>query len=435
MKFNKGMDSLYVAIVFIFITLILEGFVASTLFVNSNVVRRISKETEVIEAVNSMEFLKKSLRASVEYSVYKSSYDVLSHGGYLTIPSEIDSKGCIPYISVYSDKSDLISEDELIGNVENTTMEIFDCYAQQYSSEYSQFGINIYTPNYSGCGKLEFSEIGDDYVTVVMDSRKCDTDFIVSNGFVTISEPVTSFEEIINVNFLDILRKSSSVFDDRFVLSSINSATSSFGCDSMSVREDECSYIGDSEDDIGRSLLESKCGNWESRLRSSIESKLNKIDIDGLDMSFHVDRIETDYSVECDVCEEVVKEVEECTEERIEFDSCPGVCVDSPHICSSQYPGRSCTASSYECGTCCCTEPDSLTEEVCVTKEIVEYETTCRYSYSADVDVIISITDKNSVKYPIGDSWRKMELKFRILDGNLGDMDISTDECGEFSYC
>jgi hypothetical protein len=444
---EKGVDPITtLAAVLITSGLILGAFYITNLIVETNVVRRIARETAALQVIDAMDFLKRSMQEAVKHAAYKASYDVLDRGGYYSIPDDVSSLDCRPYWRKYSETIEYDNE-IFEQSLEAALADVFECYGKVYSIEYSKEGISTSTPYYSVCGSVDVTD--DDRKFSINIKNDCDAGLEVSGNFISVKESNANFEGEATLNAFELIEKAKTKFvENRPVLGAVQSAISDMDCKSLTAEELECSYTGMEYDQAGEILMNAKCSNWKTKMKNLIDEELAKTEISGAEASFSFsnENLNADYTVTgCTLCEAFEEESDECVEESEESeptygcdqdsDCCEGlegirvVCMNN--VCDLATPG-----AGYLC-------PEEPEEQECTKKIITKYSTSCSYEYDADVNVVVTVTaeeDSEDAYYPIynsnsGDAeWQRLALRFRVLDGTLEALDVE-NVCSEINYC
>ena len=158
---------------------VLVAIAVNTLIVDSKALNSSGKEIEVIETIDSMEFLKLSLRNSVGKSVNKATYDTLSKGGYYVFQEPLNVRNCEPYWRVY-EKNFIPSDNDVEKNLKDAILDIFNCYGQQYSNSYSNLGMLIDLPEYNDCGSVDILSDDESYSFLIRND--CNSGLKLSKG-------------------------------------------------------------------------------------------------------------------------------------------------------------------------------------------------------------------------------------------------------------
>jgi len=412
---------------------VLEGIFISTYIADTDVIRRSGKELDVIETIDSMEFLKTSMGKASEYSIHRASYDTLSIGGYNLIQEYTESSECEVYWRKYENNY-IPSDDTIEHNFKQSILDIFECYVNGYSESYSKLGMSIEHPEYSDCGDVVI-DYGEFYDLTIVDD--CNTGLRISNGDnIIVFEENADFENQLELEYFELFSVGKTMFgDNRPLYTAVQNAVSGLNCKSLSYTGDQCVDAGD--------LLEMKCGNWEESIKDSIESELGEMISGDAQISVSFNSWDLNYDSNGCSCEDI-KDDSGCG--GLSLDSiCPGECLLGGASECAAYCGY---GNAYSCTseggcTCCCTcpsandePPEEDSEDSCV-KTVKKTE--CSFSFEADVDVTIIVTGDKS--YPIYDSitgkteQTKMSLKFRIIDGNSGNLNPEETACDFSGYC
>lgn len=448
LKFGeKGVEPITaLAAVLITSGLILGAFYITNLIVESNVVRRIARETAALQVIDAMDFLKRSMQEAVKHAAYKASYDVLDRGGYYSIPDDVSSLDCRPYWRKYSETIEYDNE-IFEQSLEAALVDVFECYGKVYSTEYSKEGISISTPYYSVCGSVDVTD--DDSKFSINIKNDCDAGLEVSGNFISVKESNANFGGEATLNAFELIEKAKTKFvDNRPVLDAVQSATSGMDCKRLTAEELECSYTGMEDDQAGDTLMSSKCSNWKTKMKNLIDEELAKTEISDAEASFSFsnENLNAEYTVtECTLCETFEEETDECVEEPEEGEPASGCDQDSD--CCEGFEGirvicmnSVCDLAAPGAGYICPEEPE---EPECTKKTITKYRTSCSYEYEADVNVVVTVKaeeDADDAYYPIynsdsgGTEWQRLALRFRVLDGNLETLDVE-NVCSEINYC
>jgi hypothetical protein len=433
---KKGMAPVALAIIAAVSLIGLETIFVVNYFVNSDVVHRTAKETEAIEVIDSMEFLKRSMQHAVVDSLYTSSFDVMERGGYDTFSEGVNVVGCSPYWRVH----DTVSEPDIEAGIKSSFLKVFNCYGKKYAQAYSIKGIMISTPDYSSCGSVDLVA-GEDAIKLYIKDG-CKSGFETSREFISVREKNANFIGEVKSSAFNLFWKAIAKFVyERPVLDAVDAATSDMECTHVTATEQSCSYENMKDDikQVGSNLLNSQCSDWRSSLKNSIDSELSKIMIENadVDISFSDGDMSADYRVvECSSgCEHFEVETDECVEQTTECsvnsDCCGGGSVGTEVVCNNNICGTAASGTGHLCTSC-------------IKKTVSKYKTSCSYEYSADVDVGVSVKAEENAKdtyYPIYSpssgktEWRQPVLKFRIIDGDSGQLKPETSECEQLSYC
>lgn len=451
---RKGVvTAILVAVVII--ALVIEAFYTANIVISSNVIRQDARETAAISAINGMDFLKRVMQEAVTYATERATHDVLSAGGYDSIPSSVDSYDGMPYWREYTQTY----APDFKSSLEAAMAKDFENYGTTYGSAYKKLEaeVTLYVPSYSECGAATVMDNGETVGVTI--TNNCDDGLEASNDLITVKEANANFTDDVDANVFDLVANAKSTFlDSDPVAAAIKNGADASECKVVSISEDSCSYGGYSDSDIGSTVLEAGCAGWKDKLVDAIKSKLSTISVSGADVSFdaQTDDVSADYTVEsCDACSQMVSTTyacvtgntvsscDECTSgtcsqstkysERT-FYRCDGSIVDSCSRCDSgdcQEGTETVEETVYRCGTSRsvsdCGQCDD--ESSCESSTVVSgYKTACTYSYKADADIGVTVTPSDEKYYPIYDSssesvvWSRMSLEFRILDGMIGSL-------------
>ncbi len=488
---KKGMELISMGVVFLIGSLTLEGLFITAMIVNTHVVRRAIRESDAIEVIDAMEFFKEFIGGSVDYASQRAVFDVMKRGGQYSMPEDVKSSNCQPYWKIYDESinTNYLSDSVVEKNIENMIMDVFECYDNEYSKGYSESEIVFTLPSYSECGNVDIVNTGGKKFDVIILSN-CENGLEVSRDFISVKEKNANFEGEIKINIFELIDKSKAEFiDKRPIYDAVIEALSDADCRSLSdIEKDSCSYTG-GNDNVGSDLLMLECSNWENRLRNTINSKLNDIEIDGTELSFSISRMGADYEVTG--CSQVCNKLEpektgkyECQEsrenvetengnsqsnvginlsptDRVLFQGCQPTnscdtkeCKDGDVWCKNdcdewEYKSDECGSKQCYQGSCC--EPETCSSlghscgtwddgcggtincgtcgegEECSEKVIERFKTICSYSYSADVDVLVKVKSDSNLKYPIYDSTSKiLEEKKPSLEFRIIDGNIGS---------
>jgi len=396
---------------------VITGFFAANLFVYDTVYTRAAREKDVVDSINAMEILKRSMHDAVKHTLYTTSKNVLGKGGYSTIPEGTASYECKPYWRQYSDSIEIsIAEFEL--NMEQEFSKVFELFGSEYSDAYKDAESSMKIPDYSECGETDITNNGDT-VDAIITGDSCAEGFEIKNGITTVKESNVNFadEDIDSDVFGFFETVSDSFAGNRQILTAVENGVATTECRSIVVEEDECSYtvqkIGDDDTEVGNALIESQCSDWNSRLRHSITNELDKISAGGFDTTFSIEHTNAEYTVgDCTRCEYITSETDNCDDEAEPTEGTlpEGLPITPLVVLEGE-------------------------EEECVEETIVKYRTTCPYSYNADVDVLVSVqSDSEYPLYnPISDKTEMMKiaLEFRILDGNKETLSAKSSVCSD----
>jgi len=435
--------------------LVLEAILINTFVADVRFMQRASREIGVIATVDTMEFLKKAMQHSVSNAADRASFDVGNRGGYYSMTDDADFYNCKPYWKIYSESFEP-TDDRIRQSVENSILKVFECYGKAYGISYSPTGVSMLTPDYSSCGDIEMTDNGENSFDISI-TNNCGSGLEVSHKQTIVEEMNANFEQDdVKMYVFELADEAKDKFlDSRLVLDAVNDGAASSACRSIVSSESGC--MTGSDNDVGRSLIESQCSNWKTKLKDSISAKLSEnIEIEGKYLGFSIDRIEATYDVtgcSCDSYEVEVECAEEEPETEPELPDCPtdrqeceGVvgykCMCGTDICQSNdyccAGGNTCEdlqGCNFACrGVTTTTEPE---EKVCTE---TRRTTQCDYSYDADVDVVVSV--RNDETYAVyreeGGAYQMANptFKFRIIDGNLGTLGVPEEStCSKIEYC
>ncbi len=444
---EKGVEPITaLAAVLITSGLILGAFYITNLIVETNVVRRIARETAALQVIDAMDFLKRSMQEAIKHAAYKASYDILDRGGYYSIPDDVSSLDCRPYWRKYSETIEYDNE-MFEQNFEAALTDVFECYGKVYSTAYSKEGISIDTPLYSICGSVDAIVEGNKFSISI--KNDCEAGLEVSGNFISVKESNANFEGEATLNTFELIEKAKTKFvDNRPVLDTVQSATSGMDCKSLTAEELECSYTDMENDQAADTLMNAKCSNWKTRLKNLINEELGKIEISGAEVTatLSAEELNAEYEVTgcSSICEAFEEETDECVEEPEEEEN--EWCTQDSDCCEG-FEGirvicmnNVCDLAALGAGYLCPEEPE---EPECTKKTITKYRTRCSYEYDADANVVVTVKaeeDVDDAYYPIYNSdsgiteWQRLALRFRVLDGTLETLNVE-NVCSEINYC
>jgi hypothetical protein len=385
---RKGIDPITGIIVVIIIAmLVFTIFATANIVISTNAVRQDARETAAISVINGMDFLKRTMQEGIVYATERATYDVLAKGGYDSVPADLTSKDGTAYWRKYGQTS----VPDFKAELEAAITKHFESYGTAYGTAYPSLGlgVSLSVPQYSSCGHASVTDKGGSVGVSITSS--CASGLEASNEFMSITEANTNFTGDVPANAFGLVASAKAVFVDAdSVLDAIKRGAAGTSCRSVSLEEESCGYEGVADDAvIGADVLGKECGNWLELLRASINSQLSGITVSGADASFELPAgsVIGDYSVgSCEVCVPQENTSSKCDGQEI------ADCVD-------------------------CASGDCTTDII-----IIGYMTTCSYSYSADADVGVALTQRGGY-YPIYDAtskktqWTRMTLRFRVLDG------------------
>ncbi|MFH8086617.1 MAG: hypothetical protein QW609_02235 [Candidatus Aenigmatarchaeota archaeon] len=134
---SKGLGPVAVIAIIVVAALCIEGTILSNLIFRMENVRRAIREARIIEAINKMEFVKRALLISLDFSFYQASYDICGNGGFY-------QKDCNPYWRIY----DAVYFPEFRENLKMKILEYLNNYANSLNQE-------VKVPSYD---KIEFEK-------------------------------------------------------------------------------------------------------------------------------------------------------------------------------------------------------------------------------------------------------------------------------------
>jgi len=121
------------ALAIVAVVLIAEGIYVSNFITKTSVLQIAVRETDIIESVNLMEFIKNSMQQALDYSFYQASYDVARKGGYDKLT--IGSYNCAPYWRYYTSTIDFPTNP--LDNLSSATKDKLNQYASALSYDIS----------------------------------------------------------------------------------------------------------------------------------------------------------------------------------------------------------------------------------------------------------------------------------------------------------
>jgi len=400
---------------------LIAGFFAANMVVYNNVYTRAAREKDAVDAINSMEILKRSMHDAIKHVLYTSSKNVLGKGGYSSILEDIASYECKPYWRKYSEVNEVgIAEFEQ--SMEQEFSKVFELFGYEYSAAYKTPKSSIKIPDYSECGSTDITNKGNKVDAIIM-GDSCANGFEVKRGITTVKESNVNFaDEDIDLDVFGFFETVSDNFaGSRRVLIAVDNGVATTECRSIIVEENECSYTTEmfgNDDEVGDALMELQCSDWNSKLRHSINNELDKINVDSFDSIFSIQYMDSEYTVDdCTRCEYITYETDECVDELPDDEDES----ESPSTPSPLTPLTPLIVLQGE------------DEEECVKKIIVKYRTTCPYSYKADIDVLVSV--QSDSEYPLYNSvsgkteLMSIPLEFRILDGSMETLSAKSSIC------
>lgn len=163
---------------------------------------RSGREREIIRMINEMEWVKKVIPQTLEFSFYQSAYSLGANGGYFN-PNEVPSYDCTPYWRVY-DKT--YFPDSVDGNLNKTIVK----YLSKYSSALG-FSLPPYEISFQNDNGILVNMIGED-------------NLVIDRGIARV-EDNADFSEKFNITFFDMFGNGKNKFvDDDSVLSAVTNS-------------------------------------------------------------------------------------------------------------------------------------------------------------------------------------------------------------------
>jgi hypothetical protein len=108
---------------------IVAGVVATNIFVETESIRRSARDASILEAINSMEMMKRSLNLAMAYSLYQASYDASASGGSTSASEDTTYWRTYGQVSVPAFES----------NIESRSLSLLG----EYVSQLGDFGLDI----------------------------------------------------------------------------------------------------------------------------------------------------------------------------------------------------------------------------------------------------------------------------------------------------
>lgn len=151
---RKGIAPLAIAAIAILALVSIEGLLLTNFVFRMEFSVRAVKESVIIEAINSMEFVKRALPHAATYSYHQASYYTASRGGYDDI--SVESYDCIPYWRIFTGTAYPDYRDD----IKSASLSIFYEYLVEIEGEVFRF------PSYTveideGARKFKLSSSGE----------------------------------------------------------------------------------------------------------------------------------------------------------------------------------------------------------------------------------------------------------------------------------
>lgn len=147
----KGLAPVVVIVIFLVATAV-EATIFANLFFQSETIKRTVRDMTILEAINTVEFLKSSLNQALGFSFYQAAYTVAQNGGG-DAPSA-QSLGGPPYWRVYENTN----VPDYKSNIQSGTKNILSLYKEGLSLD------GIKNPDYSS---VEISKTGNKEIVKV----------------------------------------------------------------------------------------------------------------------------------------------------------------------------------------------------------------------------------------------------------------------------
>jgi hypothetical protein len=192
-----------VAIVLLAVIVVWGIFIGFFVGEHETIVRS-GREREIIRMINEMEWVKKVIPQTLEFSFYQSTYSMGANGGYFN-PNDVPSYDCTPYWRVY-DKT--YFPDSVDGNLNKTLVKYLSKYA-------SALGFNLppYEINFQQDNGISVNMIGENNLAI-------------ESGIAKV-EDSANFSEKFNISFFDMFDNGKEKFVDQDSI--LSAVTNSLG--------------------------------------------------------------------------------------------------------------------------------------------------------------------------------------------------------------
>jgi hypothetical protein len=464
---NKGIGPLAAGLVVMLGIILIGGTILVSLAFRMEFFQRTAKETEIINAINKMEFLKRNLINALDYSFYQAVYSSARKGGYVSLKEK--TFNCIPYWREY----EKTNYPRFKKNVQKLLLRIFNLYASRLADEINvptfenieikektfeikkcegtpvaceDFYIKNECENQKGCewavspigmpplckGEpwpcevFSYDECSEQKGCYPIEKHKEGIEIKVSAkgkiSFITSFFKILEKAEIVIKFFGDFFQvyevgKNNFIDYDKIkdaIISAINNLPER--CKKIEINE-SCELPD------ARQIHSENCEDWKNILENNIRNNIFEIErTDEISVKIDIEDIKTSYSGNCDYSSEpsLTCGIKFCINETDTYD-----CECSPEPCCENFTN--------------------------ITYCLAYQNITCRYNYFGASKVLIKIID-NSKKYPVWDpeekttNYRNISLRFRVVSGNRKliepimdescrcEADVDCGECG-FDEC
>jgi hypothetical protein len=304
-KFQPGRKGIapIVAIVAVVMmsAMVLEGAIVNNFIGDWEVMKRSARETVFISVIDSMEYLKDSLRQGISYSFYTAAYDVLGNGSFCEanisycddrcfLPSSVPSLGCQAwwkvYDTVYAPEYKTVGTtppDPYDGTFLGYLAARFDSYYSNYSS---QFGGSAACP--MSPGEVNITGLPDYLVGVVYKGPEgspletsAEFSYSEKSDSIKVTERNTQFTDSFQSAALDIFTFARKAFVDDDVISGTfqnQSDNMPLSCRKIPIG-DTCSIVGGTN--ICESKLAASCVGSDNSCDSNKDGRVSADELYG----------------------------------------------------------------------------------------------------------------------------------------------------------
>ncbi len=400
---RKGVGPIAVGMFIMIALLLLEGIGLQLFISQGETYTRTIRETNIIQGINQVELIKRSLSQALEYSFHQASYLIGKRGGYSNL-NGVDSLDCIPYWRVYG-----IESYPGLSGLGQTTLKIMNRYANGLNGE-------VYTPQYDRVGVKKETE---DIVTI---NALATDKLVLGREKLSVKDNPTITKKV-RTDFVKMLEDGRKTFIDKdSVKEAVQNGVNLFllnhpECNEIEVG-DICENKMETEANF-ETVLEKNCSDWETLLNDSIKVELSKLNLDGdsikdIDVVFEGE-CSGDLGVESSSCDCKSGNTVNCN------DNSESECTPPCKKCHDEYDEYTeCCGKFQTCDSIGMCKP--IGEDECFVcdeyyKKVKNVE--CTYDYYGFIRVLVGVT--SGEKYSVFDGstdFRNLQLQFYVLSGN-----------------